>query len=139
LLLTNDGASAHALLHPSFEVVRTYRVSVDGVPDAATLRRLREGVLVEGRRTAPCRITIDQRERDRSVLVMELIEGRRRQIRSMLDAVGHRVRRLVRTGFGPLTLRGLRPGEHRQLERGEVRALRELVRAAGDTNRQQRR
>jgi pseudouridine synthase len=136
LLLTNDGASAHALLHPSFEVPRTYRVSVAGVPSAATLRRLREGVVVEGRTTSPCQVTLERRSKEHGVLVMELLEGRRRQIRLMLAAVGHPVRRLVRTRFGPLTLRGLRPGEHRQLEPGEVRALRALARAARDTNRQ---
>ncbi len=137
LLLTNDGASAHALLHPSFGVPRSYRVSVEGVPKAATLRRLREGIVVEGRPTAPCQVTLERHTKEHSVLVMELVEGRRRQIRLMLDAVGHPVRRLVRTRFGPLTLSGLRPGEHRQLEPGELRALRDLALAAGHTNRQQ--
>ena len=127
LLLTNDGALAQVLLHPSFEVPRTYRVSVDGAVNAETLRKLEAGVRIRGRRTAPCRARLLESTRERSVLELELIEGRRRQIRHMLRAVGHPVRRLVRIRFGPLTLRGLRPGEARRLDRSELAALAALA------------
>ncbi len=127
LLLTNDGAIAHALLHPRFQVPRSYRVSVDGAPKSEALRRLASGIELEGRRTAPCEVSVLERGTERSVLELELIEGRRHQIRAMLRAVGHPVRRLVRVRFGPLGLRGLRPGEFRRLDAGEQRALLALV------------
>ena len=139
LLLTNDGASTHALLHPSFGVPRTYRVSVDGSPTNETLRRLAEGIELDGRRTAPCQVAVLRRDAEHCVLEFELGEGRRRQIRRMLKAVGHPVRRLVRTHFGPLALGGLEPGEYRPLEAAEVKALRALVAQAERLSKKQHR
>lgn len=127
LLLTNHGALAHVLLHPSFEIKRTYRASIDGAIRSATVRRLEGGVQLEGKMTAPCTIRVLTQERERSVIELDLIEGRRRQIRLMLDAVGHRVRRLIRTSYGPLELGRLRYGEARPLKRGEINELRELM------------
>jgi pseudouridine synthase len=129
LLLTNDGEIAQALLHPSFEVPRTYRVSVAGHVPASTLARLSRGIELDGRLTAPCEIRIVERDARRMLLEVVLREGRHRQIRRMLRAVGLSVRRLVRTRFGPLTLRGLRPGEWRPLRADEQRALKRVVEA----------
>lgn len=126
LLLTNDGALAQALLHPSFEVPRTYRASVDDVVRADALRQLSRGVPLDGRRTAPCDVRLVRREEDRTVLELVLREGQNRQIRRMLQAVGHPVRRLVRTHFGPVALGNLRPGEWRKLSSTEDRALEKL-------------
>ena len=126
LLLTNDGALAQALLHPSFEVPRTYRASVDDMVRADALRRLARGVSLEGRRSAPCDVRLVRREEGRSVLEIVLREGQNRQIRRMLQAVGHPVRRLVRTRFGPIALGGLRAGEWRALLPSEERALEAL-------------
>ncbi len=127
LLVTNDGALAQVLLHPSFEVPRTYRVSVDGRLSGHAANRLSSGIEIDGRKTAPCEVRVLTREPERTVLEIILIEGRRRQIRQMLAAVGHRVRRLVRVRFGPLRLGGLAPGESRPLRRDEARALEQLV------------
>lgn len=127
LLLTNHGALAHVLLHPSFEITRTYRASIDGAIRAATVRRLEGGVQLEGKMTAPCTIRVLTQQAERSVIELDLIEGRRRQIRLMLEAVGHRVRRLIRTRYGPLELGRLRYGESRPLKRGEINELRELM------------
>ncbi len=115
LLLTNDGSTAQRLLHPSFEVPRTYRVSVDGKVAAESLRRLTRGMSIGGRRLALQSAEIREREATRSVLELVLVEGRRRQIREMMQALGHPVRRLVRVSFGPLRLRGLQVGEWRPL------------------------
>jgi 23S rRNA pseudouridine2605 synthase len=129
VLLTNDGALAHRMLHPSFEVERRYRVSVDGLVEPDTLRRLVQGIELDGRHIAPLGVRLLRREEGRSVLEIRLAEGRRRQLRRMLEAVGHPVRRLVRVQFGPLELRGLRPGEWRVLGPREARALERALRA----------
>jgi 23S rRNA pseudouridine2605 synthase len=130
LLVTNDGALAQILLHPSFGVPRTYRVSVNGAVSAETVAALAAGIELEGRRTAPCQAEIVERERERSVLMLELTEGRRRQIRLALESLGHPVRRLLRVRFGPLRLGRLPPGEARKLTKREVSALHELADAA---------
>ena len=127
LLVTNDGALAQVLLHPSFQVPRTYRVSVDGKLSAETARQLSAGVQLRGRKTAPCELRVLARESDRSMLEITLIEGRRHQIREMMRSVGHPVRRLVRIRFGPLGIGDLQPGEARPLRGAESRALDQLV------------
>ncbi|MCP4005322.1 MAG: rRNA pseudouridine synthase [bacterium] len=123
ILLTNDGEAAQALLHPSFEVPRTYKVTVDGMVKADSLRKLGSGIEIEGETTAPCEVSIVQRDEARTILEMTLIQGRRRQIRYMMQAVGHPVRRLLRVRFGPLRLRGLKPGDWRPLNPGEQAAI----------------
>lgn len=122
LLLTNDGELAQRLTHPSFGVDKEYLAQVEGVPDRADLQRLRKGVELEDGPTAPARVGVvgDPRE---GVLRIVIHEGRNRQVRRMCEAVGHPVRRLVRVRVGPLTLRGLDPGDWRPLSRDEVRAL----------------
>jgi pseudouridine synthase len=127
LLLTNDGAAAHALLHPSFGVDRTYRVSVEGIVRADSLRRLSKGIEVEGRRLAVVSVKLLERDDRHTVLEVALAEGRKRQIRGLMRAIGHPVRRLVRTRFGPLALRGLGPGEWRPLQEREQQALDRMV------------
>jgi 23S rRNA pseudouridine2605 synthase len=120
ILLTNDGALAHRLTHPSFEVAKTYRATVANPPvrDAA-LRVLRRGVALEDGRTAPARV----RRLAPDVLELTIHEGRKRQVRRMCDAVGHPVRHLERVAFGPLRLGGLAPGAWRPLRADEVDAL----------------
>jgi 23S rRNA pseudouridine2605 synthase len=130
LLVTNDGAAAHALLHPSFGVERTYRVSVEGMVRADALRRLSKGIEIEGRRAALASARLLERDAEHTVLEVALGEGRKRQIRRLMRAIGHPVRRLVRTRFGPLALRGLGPGEWRPLSRQEQQALERMVRQA---------
>ena len=127
LLVTNDGDLAQRLLHPSFEVPRIYRVSVAGELSAETARQISAGVELAGRRTAPCEVRVLAREPNRSVIEITLIEGRRRQIRRMLEMLGHPVRRLLRTGFGPLRLGTLKPGGSRPLRRSEELALDRLA------------
>jgi 23S rRNA pseudouridine2605 synthase len=121
ILLTDDGALAHRLTHPSFQVPRTYHAKVRRAPvreDA--LRALREGVELEDGRTAPARVK--RLGADRVELTIH--EGRKRQVRRMLEAVGHPVVSLERVRFGPLWLGGLEEGRHRRLTAPEVEKLR---------------
>jgi pseudouridine synthase len=128
LLLTNDGDLAHSLMHPRFHVSKVYLAGVDGVPDAADVRSLREGVDLDDGRTAPAGARVLSRDGSQaSVVEITLREGRKRQVRRMLSAIGHPVRSLERVGYGPLTLGKLEPGTVRALRDDEVRALREAV------------
>jgi 23S rRNA pseudouridine2605 synthase len=119
LLLTNDGELAHRLTHPSFGVDKEYLAEVEGRPSRGALRRLREGVELEDGPTAPAQVSLVEP----TVLRITIHEGRNRQVRRMCEAVGHPVRRLVRTRIGPLAERRLAPGEWRELSPDEVRAL----------------
>jgi 23S rRNA pseudouridine2605 synthase len=123
ILLSNDGELANRLTHPRFEVPKTYRAKLAGgaISDAA-LRRLREGVALEDGVTAPARV----RRAGTGAIQITIHEGRKRQVRRMCEAVGHRVVALERTGFGPLKLGSLAPGAHRRLRPAEVQALRAL-------------
>lgn len=125
LLLTNDGDLAARLTHPRHQVDRTYEASVAGMPDEEALDRLRQGIALDGRRTLPADVVlVNKGRRDRkSVLVITIREGRNRQVRRMLEAVGHPVESLRRIRFGPLGIRGLRPGEWRDLSEIEVEKL----------------
>jgi 23S rRNA pseudouridine2605 synthase len=121
ILLTNDGALAHRLTHPSFEVPRVYRARVRRAPvRERALRALREGVELDDGRTAPARVKRLAPDK----LEITIHEGRKRQVRRMCEAVGHPVVALERVAFGPLRLGRLGPGEHRRLTRAEVEALR---------------
>jgi 23S rRNA pseudouridine2605 synthase len=123
LILTNDGDLAHGLTHPSRGVEKAYLADLEGVPGASALRRLREGVQLDDGVTLPARAQLVQRRGGRAALEIVIHEGRNRQVRRMCEAVGHPVRRLVRTRIGPVTDPRLRPGEWRALTSREVRAL----------------
>jgi 23S rRNA pseudouridine2605 synthase len=121
ILLTDDGELAHRLTHPSFEVPRTYHAKVRHPPvREEALRRLREGVELDDGRTAPARVK--RLAADRVELTIH--EGRKRQVRRMLEAVGHPVIALERVRFGPLWLGKLEEGQHRRLSAAEIAKLR---------------
>ncbi len=130
LLLTNDGELANRLTHPRYGVHKGYEVMVAGRIDEEALGRLQRGVFLAHRRRAGAaraaaeRIEVLRRDRDRSVLFIELSEGRNRQIRRMLEQLGHDVKRLRRVSLGPLKLSGLRPGQWRELTPAEAESLR---------------
>lgn len=119
LLLTNDGALANALAHPSHGVEKEYLAEVEGEVSAGALRRLRAGVDLDDGRTAPARVS----RPSPGVLRITIHEGRNRQVRRMCAAVGHPVTRLVRTRIGPLRDNALPPGQWRELSSTEVRDL----------------
>jgi 23S rRNA pseudouridine2605 synthase len=129
LLLTNDGDLAQRLTHPSFGVDKEYLAHVEGSPSRGAIRTLRAGVELEDGTTAPAKVSLVG---DR-LLRITIHEGRKRQVRRMCEAVGHPVRRLVRVRIGPLSDRRLAPGEWRELEQHEVRALERASAGAGSS------
>jgi len=120
LLLTNDGELAHRLAHPRYEVDKVYEVETWTQPTDADLDRLRRGVELEDGPTRPAEV----RRIDGARIELTLHEGRNRQVKRMLEAVGHRVKRLHRSRYGPLLVGGLEPGAWRELEPSEVERLR---------------
>ena len=123
LLLTNDGELANHLSHPRYGVEKVYEVDVDGVPDAADLHRLREGVELEDGLTAPARARL----LPTGTLELVLHEGRKRQVKRMCAAIGHPARRLHRRRYAGLDVDDLGLGAWRELSPEEVAALRTLL------------
>jgi pseudouridine synthase len=124
LLLTSDGELAHRLQHPRYGIPKTYRAKVKGLPSEETIGRLRSGVLLDGRRTAPAQVKKSGTTGRNTWLEITIREGRNRQIRRMCKVVGHPVMKLKRTRYGPVSLGKLKPGAYRQLTVGEMERLR---------------
>jgi 23S rRNA pseudouridine2605 synthase len=120
LLLTNDGPLANRLMHPRYEVDKVYDAEVEGEPSDEALAQLAEGVELDDGRTAPARVT----RLAPSLVELTIHEGKKHQVKRMLQAVGHPVRRLHRSRYAGLTLDGLEPGEWRELTLDEVADLR---------------
>lgn len=119
LLLTNDGDLAHLLSHPRYRVEKTYLAKVRGVPPERNLGKLRRGIQLEGRITAPGSFRIWEVRKDKAWVMVRIAEGRYRQIRKMFAAIGHPVLKLKRIGFGTMTLGDLEPGKWRHLTKAE--------------------
>lgn len=135
LLLTNDGELANRVMHPRYGVEKEYLAEVDGVPSEGEIATLIRGVTLEdgvARARSARRVA---RAGDRAALRIVMVEGRKREVRRMLAAVGLEVRRLVRVRVGPLRLGRLGPGRTRPLEPAEVRALLEAATPAGERPR----
>jgi 23S rRNA pseudouridine2605 synthase len=123
LLLTNDGRLAHRLAHPRHEVDKVYVAEVEGDAGPGALRRLAEGVALDDGRTSPARA----RRLGPGRIELTIHEGRKHQVKRMCEAVGHPVRRLHRSRYAGLDVRGLRPGAWRDLTRDEIAELERLV------------
>lgn len=131
LLLTDDGELALRLTHPRYALTKEYAALVEGRPSVAALHQLERGVLLPGeeRPTAPARAWLEQQVGDATWMGIELHEGRNRQVRRMLEVIGHPAIRLRRVRVGPLTLGRLPPGQSRLLMPQEVESLRRAVQA----------
>lgn len=123
LFMTNDGEFANKLTHPSSHVNKTYRVTVKGAVEEEQMLEMREGIMLDGRKTLPCDIFIADKKEDRTVVIFVLREGRNRQIRRMCEAVGLEVLRLKRTEIAGVKLGMLPQGKWRQLNEREMRRL----------------
>ncbi len=123
LLMSNDPAWAARLIDPQAHVAKTYRVQVRGLPDQATLERLRDGVVDRGERLSAESVRVIGGGEKNAWLEIVLVEGRNRQIRRMLPACGHAVLRLMRVAIGPLELGDLSRGGWRKLTDAEIRGL----------------
>jgi 23S rRNA pseudouridine2605 synthase len=124
LVLTNDGELANRLIHPRYGVEKEYRVVVAGRVSPAAVRALERGVELEDGPTAPTRVRMARQSAETTELVMVLHEGRNRQVRRMLDVVGHAVLQLHRSRFDGLDDAGMAPGDVRHLSPHEVAGLR---------------
>ena len=127
LLFTNDGSFANDIMHPSRHVSKTYRVTVRPDINDEQLVALSEGVVIDGKKTAPATVIVLEKQQGRVVLQITIHEGRNRQVRKMCEAVGLEVARLKRTSVGPLKLGMLQPGEWRDLKPDELRAIRTAI------------
>ncbi len=123
LIMTNDGELANSITHPSKHVNKTYRVTVGGAVDDEQVKRLCDGVIIDGKITQPCDVFVVERKSDRTVLNFIIHEGRNRQIRKMCDAVGLEVLRLKRIEIAGVKLGGLKPGSWRDLNERELTRL----------------
>ncbi len=132
LILTNDGDFAHKLAHPSFEVPKTYLAEVSGQLHQATLKRLRDGITLEDGPVRPSSVKLVSTAEDRSLVRLTLHEGRNHIVRRTMEAVGHPVRKLSRTGIGPVRLGSLKSGDLRDLTREELGGLLDLISAPQD-------
>lgn len=127
MLLTNDGKMTHRLTHPRYSHRKVYRVDLAGKISKNTLDLWREGVMFQGRRTAPAEINILSQNADRTRLSITLSEGRKRQIRKIAASLGHPVTRLIRLEIGPIKLGNLKSGEWRDLSSREIADLNKEV------------
>ena len=127
LLLTNDGELAHRLSHPSYEVPKTYLAEVTGQLHPATVKRLRDGIMLDDGPVKPSSVKLVSTAEDRSLVKLTLHEGRNHIVRRTMEAVGHPVRKLSRTGIGPVRLGSLKSGDLRDLTRDELGGLLDLI------------
>jgi 23S rRNA pseudouridine2605 synthase len=123
ILLTDDGELTHLLTHPRYRHDKEYLVLVHGSPRDKTLEAWRRGVILEGQRTAPARVTVLERNRDSTLVRVVMREGRKRQIREVASILGHPVLELKRVRLGPLLLGTLQPGQWRHLTPKEIQKL----------------
>lgn len=125
ILLTNDGDFAHLLMHPKFEIEKTYIAKVKGLIQQESIQLLRNGVQLEDGKTAPAKVRLISQEKRRNSSIVELTihEGRNRQIKRMFEAVGHPVQKLRRDRFAFLNCATMRPGDFRQLNPKEIKQL----------------
>ena len=134
LLLTNDGALTHRLLHPRYGIPRVYEAEVKGTVTRAALPRWRAGVRLDDGPATPLAVALLGAGPATTRLRLTFTEGRKHEVKRYCDALGHPVVRLRRTAFGPITLGDLPVGAHRVLTRTELAALRAAVPGGGDAS-----
>lgn len=126
LLLTNDGDLTYKLTHPSSEIIKRYIAIVEGVPNRMELEAFRNGIMLEGRKTAKASVKIAKRYEDESILDISIHEGRNRQIKKMCERINHPVKKLKRVALGELEIGGLDVGNWRYLNEEELEYLNKL-------------
>lgn len=123
LFFTNDGDLALTLTHPRHLVEKIYLARVRGIPDSAALKRLAQGIRLDDGPTAPAKIGLESVENGNAIIKIVIREGRNRQVKRMMSAIGHPVINLQRLAMGPLSLEGLKPGEYRKTNTFELQEL----------------
>lgn len=128
LLLTNDGELAYRLTHPRYKIRKTYLVKVKGEPNLSKLSKLEKGIFLDGKKTASAKVLLLEGNPKKSLLKIEIHEGRKREVRRMCEFIGHRVLKLTRIGFAGLKLERLKSGKWRFLKPEEIKKLKKQVR-----------
>lgn len=123
LLLTNDGELCYKLTHPKFGIYKTYYLKVKNNMKNDDIKRLEEGIMVEGVKTLPAKVEVIKRNKDESELKLTICEGKKRQIRKMINNIGYYLVELKRIKFGPINLGDLREGNFRYLVKSEIEKL----------------
>ena len=125
LLLTNDGELANKLMHPSSNIEKTYVVKVDGLVTGKDIKTLRNGVIINGKKTYPAKVILKSynKKTDKSIVVLTIHEGKNHQVKNMFKVLGYDVLKLKREKYADLDLVGLRVGEYRKLTNKEVSVL----------------
>lgn len=129
ILITNDGEFAHKLMHPKYEIDKTYAAKLKGIRSKELLRKLEKGIMLDHKKTAPARakmLSIDKRKQT-CIVQLTIHEGRNRQVRRMFEAIGHDVLKLKREQYSFLHIEGMRPGDRRELSPHEVKRLRAIA------------
>jgi 23S rRNA pseudouridine2605 synthase len=129
ILLTNDGELDNRLTHPKYEVEKTYVAKVEGIPTNDELKKLRLGININGHKTSPAKTNVLEKDSNKKTAVIQLTihEGKNHEVKNMLKAVGHPVKKLKRESYAFLNLWGLNPGEYRPLKKYEVDKLYEIT------------
>jgi len=128
LIFTNDGELTYALTHPAKEVEKVYIVKVKGIPSSEKLKTLSKGVVLENNyKISPCNIYLLKITNGNAILKIKIREGKKRQIRKMAEYIGHFVLKLRRIQTGPISLKGVKPGEYRYLNKEEIKSLKKIV------------
>ena len=123
LLLTNDGELTNILIHPKNEIDKVYIAKINGIMNGLEIKTLEKGVLIDGKKTAPCKVKIRKKEKDSSIVELTIHEGKNHQVKKMFEAIGFKVLKLKREKLAFLNLSGLKPGEYRYLSIKEVKML----------------
>lgn len=129
LLLTNDGVLANKLMHPASNIDKVYIAKVEGILTGYDVKRLRNGVMVDGKKTSKCRVKIKSIDKDKNTCLVEMVihEGRNHQVKKMIGAVGKKVLKLRRERYAFFDLKGLKVGEYRKLSNKEIAVIYGMV------------
>jgi pseudouridine synthase len=123
LLLTNDGELAQSILHPKFEVHKTYEALVKGQPSQSAIQSLEKGIILEKKKTAPANLRIKRKNKRNTLVIITIHEGRKRQVKKMFQAIGHPVQSLKRLAYGMLELENLQEGQFRILHQKDIKII----------------
>ena len=129
LLLTNDGVFANGLVHPANEIDKVYIAKVEGILSGYDVKRLKSGIMIDGRKTAKCHVKVRSIDKKKNTCIVELVihEGRNHQVKKMIEAVGKKVIKLKRERFGIFDLSGLKASEYRRLTAKEVHVVYSMI------------
>lgn len=129
LLLTNDGVFANGLMHPANEIDKVYIAKVEGILSGYDVKRLKSGIMIDGRKTAKCHVKVRSIDKKKNTCIVEMIihEGRNHQVKKMIEAVGKKVIKLKRERFGIFDLSGLKASGYRRLTAKEVHVVYSMI------------